>query len=105
MAVAQEVIERILHYHPVEGHSRRIDLGEIEEGICLVWDTFPYQKRFTLHPTEPLIIEWTRQPVLALVGRDGGGAIPLAYRRDIENLRDPLVTSIASRLIFFTQGR
>lgn len=105
MAATKEAIESILSFHPNDGESGPINLGEVEEGINLVWGIFSYPTRFTVHPDEPLTTGWTRQPVLALVGENGSSILPLPYRADIGRLPEPLVEKIRGRLSAFAPGR
>lgn len=106
--MAQEAIERtILSFHPEEGASCHEEqkLGRVEGTVFeAVYGIFPYQMRVTTLPGEPLISAWTRQPVLALIGRrEGANGVlekyrTLAYPSDIRSLPEGVAERLAANL-------
>ncbi|MBI2018258.1 hypothetical protein HYS96_00990 [Candidatus Daviesbacteria bacterium] len=98
MPISKEVIARIIDFHPGEAAKggRAIDLGEIEEGIKVVYDLFPYQRRAVALQGEPLVLAWTRQPVVALITR--AGITPLPYAADVRAIGEELAVKVVDRL-------
>lgn len=100
MSISKEIITEILEFglgkKKPEEIRRSEDFGEVEPGQRLVYGVFPYQKRAVALEGQPLVLSWTRQPVLALV--NGHRATTLAYIADVNALGEDLITRIVDRL-------
>lgn len=100
MSVTKEITTEILGFYlgkKKSGEIRRSeDFGEVEQGKRLVYRIFPYQERAVALEGQPLVLSWTRQPVLALV--NGNRATTLAYAADVNALGEGLAARIADRL-------
>lgn len=83
----------------------RVDLGEIAEGVRVVYGLYHYQRRIVAayYPNEPLTLDWTTQPVVALEIRRGAGEETthirtLAYVTDVEAIGDDLAARVLDHL-------
>ncbi len=106
MSISKEITTEILGFYLGKKESgvvrRSEDFGEIEPGQRLVYGIFPYQERAVALEGQPLVLSWTRQPVLALV--NGHRASTLAYAADTDVLGEGLAARILDRLSSFVPG-
>lgn len=103
MGYSNEVVNAITEFRPADQKSvfARTDLGSVTtvtgDELQLVHGPFNYRTRFIGDPNQPLLYKWTTQPVVALIGREGG-VYPLAYAADIKRLPESLVAQVAEKL-------
>lgn len=101
MAVPKETISEILNYHPIERSTagivdNKLNLGEINEGIKVVYGLYPYQLRVVCLPGEPKVSKWTTQPALALESEEG--VQTLVYPSDVAALGGDLASKVLQHL-------
>lgn len=102
MAITKEAIAEIRDFHFDEERARPVaELGQIDSKTRLVYGIFPYQRRAVCIAGQPLVADWTEQPVLALV--NGERFTPLAYTADIEAVEEGVIAKVADHIANLTR--